>query len=1172
MSSLDLKHVYTFQFSYHPNSHNKDNPQCIAKGWELKKGTISDYLATAKAGKAVTGAIYKDGQRSNDNVLSRKVFELDFDAVFTSEDAQNHPLTPCTAGLYTSASHQKEKFKKSGEVIPACDRFRIIFVTPYPIKDAEKRRAIIWWLHKQYDGKADQVAKADGNLYFGNTEAEIIIDNPSVCLPVKVIDQAIAEYKAEQKQKQTERLVTAEINKAAGITGNGFGTVIDAETVEQLYAAIPARTPGADTYGDVFRATRAIANNYGLDFARSLLWKYSPACPGWNPDSMISSMEANPDDSIQIGSLIHLAESHGAILPKEAKRAYAKAKQRVTARAAIARFDITPNKVISDGEKYLPDGIIPTDKKIVGLKAPKGCGKSVQLGKYIELIRSMGLIPVQLTHRRNLSSEKAKEWGLTYIESDAPAPSHFPENGVSLVVDSCLKLKQIPNIPHERLVFFLDESEQVLSHTTDSDTAIKRNRAAVMDFISTLLNRCHQVILADADLKTISIEWAKSLCGCGDDDVYLIEKKYKHNRTAIIFDDTPDLVVQLTQDLQRDDNCYTALSGQKVDSIFGSQNLEGHFQSIAKSQIRVDSDTNKDPSHPAYRIAKNLGILNESQLTFATNTLGTGSSIEGDHFGAVYAIATGSSAVESFLQQPERVRNDAPRYIAVSSVANGQSQKYGGVTSVQELMLITGKHGDAIRSHLKDFGDFGDDWLFNPWVRAWAERTCLNNHLGKDYLGSVVALMEADGYKIERRSLCTKKQRKEIRALLKGNAIEKTQQYISDILLSSALLGRELEASKAANDKTYPERCSEVHGTILELYGDDSEAIAAAHITEPGFHKKLQLHFWLGQSTESVRERDKRKLHYLKKDSHGKLFPNDIRKICLTPKIVAIKKHRLDEILTRGYIHAECPIMNEFRDILQDENKRNEASLELGIGLDACPQKSIGSMGKWLLDNLFGLGIGDRRKQDGILIYPIESGDIHRDTIFGFWEQNMIIDELEQPDFTPAPEPMTTAIAPENRSDSDQLIFSIGKSDPPPESFMDKDSQTTDHFFKNTALNFSPPEITPPATPAPVAIAETQGEKGSEKEKNRLETVAIAETQTITLDSSHPLTDYKAGDKVWFRCLYRTSGQWVQGEIDAFIQDAQGTALRIFGAGSHWGMIGDSQNVAIALPSLGCTG
>jgi hypothetical protein len=387
--------------------------------------------------------------------------------------------------------------------------------------------------------------------------------------------------------------------------------------------------------------------------------------------------------------------------------------------------------------------------------------------------------------------------------------------------------------------------------------------------------------------------------------------------------------------------------------------------------------------------------------------------------------------------------------------------------------------------------------------------------------------MEADGYRIERRSLCTKEQRKEIRTLLKGNAIEKTQQYISDILSSNALLGKALEASKSANDKTYPERCAEEHGDILTLYGDDSEAIATAHITEHGFYKKLQLHFWLGQSTESVRERDKRKLHYLKKDSHGKLFPNDIRKICITPKVTAIKKYHFDEVLTRGYIYSGCPILNEFMGILQDEIKRTEASLELGLGLDSCPKKSIGSMGKWLLDNLFGLKIGDRKKHQGIWVHFIESGDIPRDAIFGFWEQNMLTDEIEQPDFAPEPEPMATAIAPEsvpekpteNRTDFEQLIFSIGKSVLASETFTSRNSQTTEHFFENTGLSFSPAEnqpilgqnFTPPSAPIATAIAPiiTTPEP---------EPVAIAATPK-----------YRQGDRLWWWSI--CGRKWLEAQV-----------------------------------------
>ena len=733
---------------------------------------------------------------------------------------------------------------------------------------------------------------------------------------------------------------------------------------------------------------------------------------------------------------------------------------------ATQRFTVTPTVTMNDGAQYLPDDVIPlpTEARVVGLEVPKNCGKSYQQGKHIEKLRRLGYYPIQMSHRRGLAAEKAKEWQMTYIEADSPLPPEMPSNGLSVVVDSVLKLRHY-DFSGQKIVLFWDEIEQILEHICHSTTSIRERRAAVMAYIGELMENAHQVILADADLKTIAVDWAVSLTQSRKSEICLIRKQYRHNRKAIICQDTTDALVYAAQQLQADNPTYIAVAGQKANSRFGSQSLEHYLSGQANSTIRVDSDTNRDPAHPAYKITKNIEVLNHYQLAIATAVIGTGVNIKGDHFKSVIGIAAGNESVESFLQKLGRVRNDGDRLVAISSTANSLSQRYGGHTNVQQLLLNDSKQGQLLRQHLQSFGDWGDNWLFNPWLKAFAERICLNNELGKNYKASVMAQLHREGYQIIEQSFCDRGQRKKIRRLLDDGCHKQIRKYIADILASQPKLGEDLKASKATFDQTYPEKCAEIHGDLLTLYGDDSEVIAQAHLTQRNFYRKLQLHFWLNQDQEAVKQRDERKLKFLRESNEGRLFQNDVHQMTFSVTVQAMRELGLADILTRGYVSSDCPHIERIKQILNDNQQRQNFSRQLRLGLDDCPRKSPVAISAFLLKNLLGLDVARdaegkavRCKREGILVTPIDFGEIDREAIFQFWAQNIILDDIE--------EKKTASQADHFWKDKN---FLIEKNDPVPETTIQQGLQPADHFSSNSRSSQTTPE-NEPQNPAVLAV------------------------------------------------------------------------------------------------------
>lgn len=76
--------------------------------------------------------LYQNNWRDLKNFQSMEVVALDFDGGITIDQILPK-LEPYKFILATSRNHQKEKVKKSGKVLPACDRFRVVFQLAAPI-------------------------------------------------------------------------------------------------------------------------------------------------------------------------------------------------------------------------------------------------------------------------------------------------------------------------------------------------------------------------------------------------------------------------------------------------------------------------------------------------------------------------------------------------------------------------------------------------------------------------------------------------------------------------------------------------------------------------------------------------------------------------------------------------------------------------------------------------------------------------------------------------------------------------------------------------------------------------------------------------------------------------------------------------------------------------------
>ena len=233
------------------------------------------------------------------------------------------------------------------------------------------------------------------------------------------------------------------------------------------------------------------------------------------------------------------------------------------------------NADIEINERYLPDELISRLPKsgLIGIKAPKGCGKSVTLNKIIALAKEQGIPVLSITPRISLGREQAVKWEITWIdeygrtqnlgrntatqiekisekiekletklevlnrpkqrnlftdsiaeielikaEALAEIEGHKREidninisafNTLALCWDSIWKVK---DRNYNNGLVIIDEAELGLKHLITGSTC-KRSRYKLIKTFTEIINGClmmgGRVILSDADLSDLSINYIR---------------------------------------------------------------------------------------------------------------------------------------------------------------------------------------------------------------------------------------------------------------------------------------------------------------------------------------------------------------------------------------------------------------------------------------------------------------------------------------------------------------------------------------------------------------------------------------------------------------------------------------------------------------------------------------
>jgi hypothetical protein len=283
-------------------------------------------------------------------------------------------------------------------------------------------------------------------------------------------------------------------------------------------------------------------------------------------------------------------------------------------------------------QRYLD---IPYHSGLVGVKSPKGTGKTYDLIKLIAQTHAQGRKVLLLTHRIVLGRAICKAVGIPWIEemnSDASRELEGKAMGFGLCVDSLHPLSQAAFDPlaWEGALVIVDEVEQVFWHALDASTC-RENRQAILTTMRTLfksvLSTGGTIRLQDADLSDYSIDFVREFAERTDIEPWIAVNHWQPSEPWHIKfydtqhvkggtkDDPSGLLKDSVDEVNSGGKIWASCDSQKAKSKFGSKNLEKYYRSRCpgKKILRIDAETVANPEHPAYQCAEKIQSSGEAK-------------------------------------------------------------------------------------------------------------------------------------------------------------------------------------------------------------------------------------------------------------------------------------------------------------------------------------------------------------------------------------------------------------------------------------------------------------------------------------------------------------------------------------------------------------------------------
>ena len=309
----------------------------------------------------------------------------------------------------------------------------------------------------------------------------------------------------------------------------------------------------------------------------------------------------------------------------------------------------------------IPDYIPKTG--IVAIQSAKGTGKTKAISAIVAGTDKLAL----LGHRVSLVRSLCKAMNADFKgDLDLAEGQFITDSAYALRVGACVdSLLAFDPRQFVGCDLVIDEVEQVLRHLISGATCNKDGkRCALLARLHILVKVAKRVIVADADLSDVSLNYLQALRGDGA-DVFLIKNEYQPEGYPVRFiaskNDAP-IIQELLADVAKGNRIFVTTDSKSSSKAIAK--LVEKIKSI-RPKIKIllfNSDTSGGRHETDFVTNINKRVFNYD-VVIATPSLSTGISIEVKRFNKVYGLFYGTVTDADASQALSRVRPNVPRTV-----------------------------------------------------------------------------------------------------------------------------------------------------------------------------------------------------------------------------------------------------------------------------------------------------------------------------------------------------------------------------------------------------------------------------------------------------------------------------------------------------------------------------
>jgi hypothetical protein len=509
-------------------------------------------------------------------------------------------------------------------------------------------------------------------------------------------------------------------------------------------------------------------------------------------------------------------------------------------------------------------------QKIIGIKSPKGTGKTEALKPLIDKLDNEGYSVYLISHRIQLCQALCTRLGVPYVD-DVINGKADRNKGFGVVVDSMhgqgkgqFDVENDTYLLANKYVVILDEVEQVLWHLLNSTTEVREYRTEVIKQLQLLLLNADKIVGLDADLTDVSLDFIQEAANCKDDDIFIINNEYKEGGYKIFnYEETTpvNLLRDLLAAIDNGDKILIATDSQKINGKFSTQNIESiiikKFPHLSGLTLRIDSETIADPDHPAYGCVNKINdIIKQYHVVLISPSVGTGISIDvKNHFDSVWGCFQGVQSENAVRQQLMRLRDNVPRHLWIAPT--GLSWQGDGSTSLYSILNGNKRQFKIHLQQLKNVGfEILEDYINtnDSALNCYAKMACRINNEMSDYRGIILKNLVSEGNTLTNK--CDNDDeiiKEEITSIRDENYLEELDN-IADINIDD-LDDKGYERLSNQKAKTKTDRQKQRKYSVKKRYQVDVTPDLILK-DDDGYYPQLRLHYFLTLGFDNVSEKD----------------------------------------------------------------------------------------------------------------------------------------------------------------------------------------------------------------------------------------------------------------------------------------------------------------------------